>query len=239
MKRLRSGSDKQRIDHRAVHQAEVAGAGRDLEAVGRVDQTIEAARAEALERAFVVPVGAHRIDHVGAGEPLLDELGISAGACCRSASIITTTSPCSGLQAGGQCCFLAEVAGQLKDAKARASCPAGQHQRGGVGAAVVDQDDFPGARRIPPVLHTAAATGEPGCRPRCGRAPRMTRLASRTERSFGCQTRAPRRRAGWLGPGNRAGVRGEDSWTTGRDACGPLQQWMPGASVVGRALTAT
>jgi hypothetical protein len=50
MKRLRSGRLQQRVDHLAIHQAEVARVLRHREAVRGVEQPVEQAAAEPLER---------------------------------------------------------------------------------------------------------------------------------------------------------------------------------------------
>ena len=113
MKRLRSGRRLQRVDDRAVHQAEVAGVGRDRHRRAGVDDAVEDARADALEprsrrrasRARCRPCRRRRARRASIS-------GMSAGGCCRSASISSTTSPRGAVDAGGERGLLAEVARQ-------------------------------------------------------------------------------------------------------------------------------
>ena len=88
------GQGQQGVDRGAIQQAEVAGVGRHLEAVGAVEQRVEEPRAEALEqrlrrRGWRAPHRPRR-RRCASARPWSE---ISAGGCCRSASIITTTSP--------------------------------------------------------------------------------------------------------------------------------------------------
>ena len=142
------GQREQRVDDLAVHQAEIASAGWNVEAVGGVDQRVEHARAPALDARFARAVGAQGVDHLRTAAPGAQERGDRLGRVLQVGVHRQHHVAAGGLQAGHQCGLLAEIARQRQAAQSGLGSP-GLEQRGGaVTAAVVDDDDFPviGAR---------------------------------------------------------------------------------------------
>ena len=135
---------QQRIHHSPVHQPKISCARRNLKAVRSVDQVVEPVRTEAFEHAFITAGRSDGIRHVGALLPMCNE-GLDQRRRVLHVGVHRHDHlACGGLQAGGEGRFLAEVARQLQVAKAGQLSPPGQQRVRLVGAAVIDQNDFPG-----------------------------------------------------------------------------------------------
>ena len=137
------GQCQQGVDDLAIHQPEIPRAGRHLETVSGVDQRVEEACSEAFEEPFVKPVLSDGVDHLGAIAPLLQQgrnqlwRVLQVGVHRDDDLAMGRLEPC------GERGLFAKIARQLDRAHAGHAGPLGQRERRGVGAAVVDDDDFP------------------------------------------------------------------------------------------------
>ncbi len=137
------GQALERVNDLAVHQAKVAGVGRNFHAIAQVDQFVKPAGQGDLQTRLVVPRAPDGVDHVGAVAPLGQHLRGQRHRVLPVAVHQQHHVAARRLDAGGQRWLLAKITRQLQVDHLRVRLAHHAHHGGSVVAtAVVDDDQF-------------------------------------------------------------------------------------------------